>query len=66
MVVDDDCSGGGADGSIVLFDQIEANFHANAGIDDIIQLQKPIIARHNISTADLCVSNRDTVLMEVR
>ena len=46
-------SGGGADGSIVIFDQIEANFHANAGIDDIIQLQKPIIARHNISTADL-------------
>ncbi|RPD68904.1 peroxidase MNP1 [Lentinus tigrinus ALCF2SS1-7] len=44
--------GGGADGSIILFDQVETNFHANAGIDEIVQLQKPIIARHNISTAD--------------
>ncbi len=46
-------SGGGADGSIILFDNIETNFHANAGLDEIVNLQKPIIARHNISAADL-------------
>ena len=45
--------GGGADGSIVLFSDAETNFHANLGTDEIVALQKPIIARHNISTADL-------------
>ncbi|KAI0800324.1 Mn peroxidase MNP5 [Fomes fomentarius] len=44
--------GGGADGSIILFDNIETNFHANGGLDEIVNLQKPIIARHNISAAD--------------
>ncbi|KAI0800313.1 peroxidase MNP1 [Fomes fomentarius] len=44
--------GGGADGSIILFENIETNFHANGGLDDIVNLQKPIIARHNISAAD--------------
>ena len=48
-------SGGGADGSIVLFAETETNFHANLGTDEIVALQKPIIARHNISTADLYV-----------
>ena len=45
--------GGGADGSIVLFSDSETNFHANLGTDKIVALQKPIIARHNISAADL-------------
>ncbi|KAI0753424.1 peroxidase MNP1 [Daedaleopsis nitida] len=44
--------GGGADGSIVNFAEIETNFHANLGTDEIVALQKPIIARHNISAAD--------------
>ena len=48
-------AGGGADGSIVLFSDAETNFHANLGTDEIVALQKPIIARHNISTADLYV-----------
>ena len=48
-----DFAGGGADGSIVLFSDAETNFHANLGTDEIVALQKPIIARHNISTADL-------------
>ena len=48
-------AGGGADGSIVLFAETETNFHANLGTDEIVALQKPIIARHNISTADLYV-----------
>ncbi|KAF7313068.1 Peroxidase [Mycena kentingensis (nom. inval.)] len=40
-------SGGGADGSISVFDSIETAFPANAGIDDIIDAQAPILARHN-------------------
>ena len=43
----------GADGSIVIFEDIETAFHANAGIDDIINEQKPFLARHpEINTAD--------------
>ncbi|KAI0256109.1 fungal versatile peroxidase from pleurotus Eryngii [Lactifluus subvellereus] len=44
--------GGGADGSIVDFDYIETTYHANAGIDEIVQGQKPLIARHNLSAGD--------------
>ncbi|KAK7678712.1 hypothetical protein QCA50_018294 [Cerrena zonata] len=44
--------GGGADGSLAIFDKIEPFFHPNLGTDEIIQLQKPIMARHNISVAD--------------
>ncbi|RPD57420.1 Mn peroxidase MNP5 [Lentinus tigrinus ALCF2SS1-7] len=45
-------AGGGADGSIVLFSETETNFHANLGTDEIVALQKPMIAKHNISAAD--------------
>ncbi|TFK86882.1 class II peroxidase [Polyporus arcularius HHB13444] len=44
--------GGGADGSIAIFDDIETNFHANNGVDEIIGEQRPLIQRHNITTAD--------------
>ncbi|KAM5530971.1 hypothetical protein V8D89_015353 [Ganoderma adspersum] len=44
--------GGGADGSIALFEDIETNFHANLGVDEIINDQRPLVQRHNISTAD--------------
>jgi len=44
--------GGGADGSIITFDEIETVFHANGGIDDIVDVQKPFIAKHNISAGD--------------
>ncbi|KAF8056549.1 putative versatile peroxidase [Lyophyllum atratum] len=44
--------GGGADGSIITFDKIETVFAANNGIDDIVDLQKPFIAKHNISAGD--------------
>ncbi|KAI0740713.1 Mn peroxidase MNP5 [Earliella scabrosa] len=44
--------GGGADGSIHTFANIETAFHANGGLDEIVALQKPIRARHNISAAD--------------
>lgn len=47
--------GGGADGSIALFEDIETNFHANNGVDEIIDEQRPFIQRHNLTTADLYV-----------
>ncbi|KAK0195899.1 manganese dependent peroxidase 1 [Armillaria mellea] len=45
---------GGADGSIVTFSDIELAFHANAGIDEIVNAQRPFIAAHNqtLSTGD--------------
>ena len=46
-------SGGGADGSIAIFESIETAFHANNGVDEIIDEQRPFIQRHNITTADL-------------
>ncbi|KAI8996671.1 lignin peroxidase isozyme [Trametes punicea] len=44
--------GGGADGSIAIFADIETNFHPNIGLDEIVELQKPFIQRHNLSVAD--------------
>ncbi|OJT14528.1 Ligninase C [Trametes pubescens] len=44
--------GGGADGSIAIFSDIETAFHPNIGLDEIVELQKPFIARHNLSVAD--------------
>ncbi|KAI0076982.1 manganese peroxidase 1 precursor [Panus rudis PR-1116 ss-1] len=44
--------GGGADGSIITFSHIETKFHANDGIDEIVETQKPFIAKHNISAGD--------------
>nr|UDP83129.1 manganese peroxidase 2 [Cyathus bulleri]UES62902.1 manganese peroxidase 2 [Cyathus bulleri] len=44
--------GGGADGSIITFDTVETAFHANNGIADIVGVQKPLIARHNITAGD--------------
>ncbi|VDC04945.1 unnamed protein product [Peniophora sp. CBMAI 1063] len=45
--------GGGADGSFVLFGDIETTFPANGGTDEIVALEKQFIARHpGISVAD--------------
>ncbi|KAH9847429.1 manganese-dependent peroxidase [Lenzites betulinus] len=44
--------GGGADGSIAIFEDIETNFHANLGVDEIIDEQRPFVQRHNLTTAD--------------
>ncbi|THH31802.1 hypothetical protein EUX98_g2375 [Antrodiella citrinella] len=44
--------GGGADGSMIVFEDIETNFHANNGVDEIVDAQKPFIARHNITPGD--------------
>ncbi|KAF7324709.1 Peroxidase [Mycena kentingensis (nom. inval.)] len=41
--------GGGADGSIFYFDDIETAFAANAGIDDILREQAPYINKYNLT-----------------
>ncbi|KAK7461372.1 fungal class II heme-containing peroxidase [Stygiomarasmius scandens] len=41
--------GGGADGSIIVFDDIETTFHANNGIDEIVDAQKDFIQKNNIT-----------------
>lgn len=55
LIVSIPSSGGGADGSMIVFSDIETNFHANLGIDEIVGEQKPFIAKHNITPGDLCV-----------
>ncbi|KAI8992985.1 lignin peroxidase isozyme [Trametes punicea] len=44
--------GGGADGSIAIFSEIETNFHPNIGLDEIVEKQRPFIERHNLGVAD--------------
>ncbi|KAH9931128.1 manganase peroxidase [Epithele typhae] len=44
--------GGGADGSIAIFEDIETNFHANNGVDEIIDTQRPFVQMSNMTTAD--------------
>ncbi|KAF8910802.1 manganese peroxidase 1 precursor [Mucidula mucida] len=39
--------GGGADGSMFIFSDTEPNFHANLGIDEIVEAQRPFINAHN-------------------
>ncbi|KAG6898133.1 vacuolar protein sorting-associated protein 1 [Termitomyces sp. T32_za158] len=45
-------SGGGADGSIIIFNDTEVNYHANKGINKIVNKQKPYIARHTLTPGD--------------
>ncbi|KAI0743420.1 heme peroxidase [Daedaleopsis nitida] len=49
-------SGGGADGSIIIFSEQETNFHANLGTDEIVALQKPIWSPPTISRLPTCMS----------
>ncbi|KAF7760650.1 CAZyme family AA2 [Agaricus bisporus var. burnettii] len=44
--------GGGADGSIVTFSDIETKYPANEGIDDIADALKFFIDRHNLTAGD--------------
>jgi cytochrome c peroxidase len=46
-------SGGGADGSIITFSDIEGQYSANDGIDDIANVLKVFIAKHNLTNGDL-------------
>ena len=41
---------------MIVFSDIETNFHANNGVDEIVEEQKPFIARHNITPGDLYVN----------
>ena len=51
-------SGGGADGSIMVFEDIETQYPANGGIDDIVKAQAQFLSQFGgvISPGDLCVS----------
>ncbi|KAJ7144200.1 manganese peroxidase isozyme precursor [Mycena epipterygia] len=44
--------GGGADGSIMAHSDIETTFHANNGVDEIIEKQRPFALKHNVSFGD--------------
>lgn len=46
-------NGTGADGSMILFADIETNFAANAGIDDSVDALAPFLTRHNVTAGDL-------------
>ncbi|KIJ34465.1 class II peroxidase [Sphaerobolus stellatus SS14] len=46
-------SGGGADGSVLVFPDVEANRAENAGISDGVQGQLPFLSRHPVTAADL-------------
>lgn len=45
--------GTGADGSMMIFSEIETNFAANAGIDDSVDALSPFLMRHNVTAGDL-------------
>ncbi|KAF7336170.1 Peroxidase [Mycena venus] len=44
--------GGGADGSIITFNDTELNFPANAGLDDAVNTELPFIQAHNVTPGD--------------
>ena len=46
-------SGTGADGSPLIFPDIEPNFHANLGISDAVDFLTPFLDNHNVTAADL-------------
>jgi cytochrome c peroxidase len=46
-------SGGGADGSVLVFPDVEANRAENAGISDGVDGQLPFLAAHPVTAADL-------------
>ncbi|KAJ6450104.1 putative versatile peroxidase [Mycena sanguinolenta] len=44
--------GGGADGSIITFSDIELAYPPNDGLDDAVTTQSPFIAAHNVTAGD--------------
>ncbi|KAF8510319.1 substrate-free manganese peroxidase [Gautieria morchelliformis] len=47
-------AGGGADGSMLIFPDVEPNFHANLGISDSVELLTPFLHNHTqVSAGDL-------------
>lgn len=45
--------GNGADGSMIIFRDIELAFPENAGIDDSVDALSPFLTRHNVTAGDL-------------
>ena len=45
-------SGGGADGSIMIFSDIETKFHANVGLDEVVSFIRPFQQHSNMTAAD--------------
>ena len=45
--------GNGADGSMIIFSDIELAFPENAGIDDSVDALSPFLTRHNVTAGDL-------------
>ncbi|KAL5507632.1 GP1_11 [Sanghuangporus vaninii] len=46
-------TGGGADGSIIIFRDTETNTRANNGTDDAVDALLPFLASHNVTAGDL-------------
>jgi hypothetical protein len=46
-------AGGGADGSMLIFPDVEPNFSANNGISDSVDALLPFLAAHPVSAGDL-------------
>ncbi|KAJ7097411.1 versatile peroxidase VPL1 [Mycena epipterygia] len=44
--------GGGADGSIIVFNQTELNYHANDGLEDAVMTEAPFVKAHNVTPGD--------------
>ena len=45
-------SGGGADGSIMVFADTETKYHANVGLDEVVAIMKPFQKHSNLTAAD--------------
>ncbi|KDQ56732.1 class II peroxidase [Jaapia argillacea MUCL 33604] len=45
--------GGGADGSIMTFSETESSYGANAGLEDIIEAERPFAIKHGVSFGDV-------------
>ena len=37
---------------MITFANVETAFHANGGIDDIVDAQTPFVAKHNLTAGD--------------
>jgi hypothetical protein len=46
-------SGGGADGSMLVFSDIETEYDANGGIDWIVSQQNQLLPSYNMTPGDL-------------
>ena len=60
--------GGGADGSIIIFNETELLDPGNVGIDDVLSQISPFFFNHSaaITPGDLCVFSETTFRFKVR